>query len=88
MAACPPARGAMRPEVYKDRAKLRWITAGTMARFVSGLSWADILALGQSKAWWTRAIAEAEERGYVWWDRPSKVWRLTDVGREHTRGVA
>lgn len=79
----------MRPAVHKERAYVAWLSAGTLAAFAGGLAWSEILAMtgGARKAWWRIALADAEDRGLVEWDRPAKVWRLTVKGREHTRGV-
>lgn len=80
----------MRPEVREERIRGAVLNAGTLARFAGGLGWPAILALtgGKRKAWWRCAVAEAEERGLLEWDRSAKVWRLTEAGRDHTRSVA
>lgn len=68
-----------------------WLSAGTLVRFAgNGITWPEILALDTTKrkAWWTRAIIEAEERGYLIWNSVAKTYRLSDAGREHTRGIS
>lgn len=63
---------------------------GTLARFAGGLPWRSILTLGDghSKNWWRHALAEAEDRGMLEWDRERGCWTLTDAGRVAVRGVS
>ena len=63
---------------------------GTLARFAGGLPWRSILTLGDghSKNWWRHALADAEDRGMLEWDRIEGRWCLTEAGRVAVRDVA
>ncbi len=68
----------------------RRLRLGTLARFASGLRWAEIhtITSGRRRTWWRHAIVDAELRGLLEWDRPTKTWRLTDRGRELVKDVS
>ncbi len=74
----------------RDVGPLRVIEAGTLARFAPGLDWPGIRALDRSvgPTLWRNAIASAEERGLIEWDREERMWVLTDAGREAVRSVS
>ena len=64
------------------------IEAGTLARFLDGLSWKDIYRLDPTiaKGWWRGAIMNAEADGHLVW--LGGHWYLTDAGRLLVREVA
>lgn len=67
------------------------LAAGTLARFVGGMTWAMIhaqLSFNRRRSWWRSAVADAEERGLLEWNRESRMWSLTDAGREHVRSIS
>ena len=66
------------------------LNVGQLARFAAGLAWPAILAIGcaHGDGWWTHAIADAEARALLTWNRATHVWRLTPAGRAVTRGVS
>jgi hypothetical protein len=63
---------------------------GTIAAFGPGLAWSSTYALDTTRGerWWLQAVADAEHRGLIEWDRTRKVWTLTDDGRAQVRGVS
>jgi len=75
--------------VYQAKARVSAMTAGMLARFAGGLTWDAIVASGNGngRAWWRTAIADAEDRGLIAWDRGARVWRLTAEGSAHTRSI-
>jgi len=73
--------------VYRDHARVSSLTAGMLARFAGGLTWDAIVASGNGRAWWRTAVADAEDRGLIAWDRGARVWRLTAAGSAHTRSI-
>lgn len=78
----------MRPELHRERSRT-CLSAGTLARFADGMTWEQILEMtaGKRAAWWRMAVADAETRGLLVWDRSTR-WILTPVGRAVTRGVS
>lgn len=65
---------------------------GTLARFATPLTWAQIRALIPqqrrlySADWWRQAVMQAEDDGHLRWT--GEGWTLTDAGRALVRGVA
>lgn len=80
----------MRADVAEARTASAVLTNGTLAAFSGGLSWVGILALtsGKRTGWWRQAIAEAEGRGVLEWDRDVMCWRLTAAGKALTKKIA
>jgi len=66
------------------------LSAGTLARFCTPLTWPEILRLERRPRalWWTYAVGDAEDRGLLRWMRDRRAWVLTDAGRELVRGVS
>lgn len=62
---------------------------GTLARFAEGLTWRGIYDMtgGRRRTWWRAAVVEAEQRGLLEWSRETRMWTLTEAGREHVRNV-
>ncbi len=63
---------------------------GSLAPFAGGLSWRAIHALDVSHGttWWRCAVADAEQRGLLEWDRMRRVWTLTADGYDAVRDVS
>lgn len=80
----------MRASYAEARELTRVLSPGTLASFAHGLTWPEIhrLDVHRGDTWWRCAVAEAEHRGLIEWDRAARVWRLTDDGRAHVRDVA
>jgi hypothetical protein len=64
------------------------IEAGTLARFVDGLTWGQIYDLDRTiaRGWWRGAIVNAEADGMLVW--LAGCWWLSDTGRLAIRSVA
>ena len=80
----------MRPSYAAERAASYVLPAGTLAAFAPGLDWDAIATLDarHGLAWWRCAIADAEERGLLTWEREAQRWTLTDDGRAAVRSVS
>ncbi len=74
----------------KRNAEPKRLEPGTLARFIPGLDWPSMYALDRTRgrAWWRMAVADAEERGLLWWDREGRSWQLTSDGVEAVRDVS
>lgn len=66
------------------------MSVGTMAQFATPLPWARIL-FGSHKRltdWWRDVIGQAEDDGFLRWEKKTRTWTLTEAGRAHVRAVA
>lgn len=64
------------------------LSPGTLARFATGITWPEMLALRSNPKWWRRVILRAEDDGFIRWDKKRRAWFLTEAARPAVRHVA